>query len=133
MRTIRATRSRGAGPFRGRLLLNRQCGFQLEANPGSRFHADWQRTSGSPAGPLGKSGWRRSPTPRRTRNVILSDDTIRGLIAEAHAMCPAFGLPIETAAVTGARVSQLARLTIGDVKAGTALRLMIPARAGQGG
>lgn len=73
------------------------------------------------------------PNAERSRNVILSDDTTRAMIAEAHAMCPAFGLLVETAAITGARVSQLAGLTVGDVKDGPAPRLMIPAsRKGRG-
>jgi integrase len=50
------------------------------------------------------------------RNIILDDGTVRQLIAAAHEMNRQFGLMVETAAVTGARTSQLARVTVGDVR-----------------
>jgi integrase len=64
------------------------------------------------------------------RNVILSDGQIRKLVAAAYRISEEFGLLVEVAAVTGARVGQLARLTVGDVQAD---RLMVPSsRKGQG-
>ncbi len=60
------------------------------------------------------------PDAEESRNVILDDATVRRLIAEAHAMCPAFGLLVEVAAVTGARVSQLARMEVQDLQDGDA-------------
>jgi integrase len=49
------------------------------------------------------------------RNVILSEAMVRGIIAEARAVSPEFGLLAEVAAVTGARVSQLARIEVQDL------------------
>jgi integrase len=64
---------------------------------------------------------------RASRNVILGDDVVRCLIASAYAHSQGFGLLVEVAAVTGARVSQLCRLTVADLQNGAqAPRLMIP-------
>jgi integrase len=64
------------------------------------------------------------------RNVILSDGQIRKIVAAAYGISEAFGLLVEVAAVTGARVGQLARLTVGDLQAN---RLMVPSsRKGKG-
>jgi integrase len=57
------------------------------------------------------------------RNVILSDGQIRKIVAACYGISEAFGLLVEVAAVTGARVGQLARLTVADVQAN---RLMVP-------
>ena len=46
------------------------------------------------------------------RNVILNEDQVLAVIAEAYADSREFGLFVETAAVTGARPSQLARLNV---------------------
>jgi integrase len=63
----------------------------------------------------------------QSRNVILSEDVVRGVIAEARALSPAFGLLIEVAAVTGGRVSQLARVEIQDLHGdGNTARLSVP-------
>jgi integrase len=67
------------------------------------------------------------PDAERSRNIILDDKTVRTLIAEAHAHSPQFGLLVEVAAITGARVSQLARLEVQDLQCGPAPRLMMPA------
>jgi integrase len=59
--------------------------------------------------------------------VILSDDQVRALIAAAYAEDSALGVLVETAAVTGARVSQLARLEVADLQADRPdPRLMLP-------
>jgi integrase len=67
-----------------------------------------------------QSAWRIGlaalPDGYYARNVILTDDEVRALIAAAYAEDRALGLLVETAAVTGARVSQLARLEIGDLQ-----------------
>jgi integrase len=61
------------------------------------------------------------------RNVILPEAVVRGLIAEARAVSPEFGLLIEVAAVTGARVSQLARIEVQDLHGDTAApRISVP-------
>jgi len=48
--------------------------------------------------------------------VILTEAEVRAVIAAAHGISPAFGLLVETAAVTGARPSQIARLTVADLQ-----------------
>ena len=67
-----------------------------------------------------QSAWRIGlaalPDAHRARNVILTDEQVRALIAAAYAEDRALGLLVEVAAVTGARVSQLARLEIGDLQ-----------------
>jgi integrase len=70
-----------------------------------------------------------------SRNVQrLDDDQVRAVIAAAYAIDPAFGLYVETAAVTGARISQIARLTVADRQADNGTpRLMMPtSRKGRG-
>jgi integrase len=51
-----------------------------------------------------------------SRNVILKEPVIRSIIAAAYAAGSEFGLLVEVAAVTGARVSQLARLMVRDLQ-----------------
>jgi integrase len=60
------------------------------------------------------------------RNVILPDETVRALIAEAYRLDVAIGLLVEVLAVTGCRTSQAARLDIGDLQGD---RLMMPSSA----
>ena len=64
-----------------------------------------------------------------SRNVILSDSTVLALVGAAWSLDSGFGLLVEVLAVTGARFSQLARLTAGDLQAGNAPRLMMPRSA----
>lgn len=68
------------------------------------------------------------------RNVILSDDVIRNIITVAFGIGGEFGLLVEVAAVTGARVSQIANLRVEDLQADRAdPRLMMPSsRKGRG-
>ena len=68
------------------------------------------------------------------RSVILSDGDIRKLVATAPLQGAAFGLLVEGLAVTGARVSQVARLNVGDLQDDRAdPRLMMPSsRKGSG-
>jgi integrase len=70
----------------------------------------------------------------QARNVILSDQVIREIIIAAFAIGPELGLLVETAAVTGARVSQIANLRVGDLQADRPdPRLMMPSsRKGRG-
>jgi integrase len=70
-----------------------------------------------------------------SRNVQrLTDDQVRAVVEAAYAIDPAFGLYAEVAAVTGARVSQIARLTVADLQDGREPRLMMPAsRKGRSG
>jgi integrase len=70
------------------------------------------------------------PDAERARNVILPDATVRGIITVACEEGPEFALLVELAAITGARVSQLRRLQVGDVQADRAdPRLMMPTSA----
>lgn len=70
------------------------------------------------------------PGAEEARNVILPDDDIRKLIALAPTQGTDFALLIEGLAVTGARVSQLARCDVGDLQDNRLdPRLMIPSSA----
>ena len=74
------------------------------------------------------------PDAEQSRNVILGEGDVRWIIAEAQAQNPEFGLFVEVAAVTGARVSQLARIEVQDLQADRANpRLLMPtSRKGRG-
>jgi integrase len=74
------------------------------------------------------------PDAEESRNVILSEGVIHTIIAESYQESEAFGLLVELAAVTGARVSQLARLEVQDVQGDRPdPRLMMPtSRKGRG-
>jgi integrase len=58
-------------------------------------------------------------------NQILADDLVRRIVAAAIALDEDFGRLVVLLAATGARFSQLARMTVGDVQADQ-MRLMIP-------
>lgn len=58
-------------------------------------------------------------------NQILSDDEVRRIVAAAIALEEDFGRLVVLLAATGARFSQLARMTVGDVQADHS-RLMVP-------
>src|SRR5262249_2823580 len=81
-----------------------------------------------------RTGLAALPDAEQSRNVIIPDDAVRRVISAAYEESPQFGLLIEVAAVTGARVSQLTRLEVGDVQGDRAdPRLMMPsARKGKG-
>jgi integrase len=70
-------------------------------------------------------GLARLPNADRSRNAasILDDATVRQLVVAAHEVAADFGLLIEVAAVTGARIGQIVRLTVRDLQAD---RLMMP-------
>jgi integrase len=74
------------------------------------------------------------PDAEESRNVILPEATIHSIISEAYEESEQFGLLVEVAAVTGARVSQLARLEVQDVQCDRAdPRVMMPSsRKGRG-
>jgi integrase len=71
-----------------------------------------------------KIGLASLPGAEVARNAVISDDAVRRLIACAYDESPTFGLLVETAALTGARPSQLRRLEKRDLVAGP--RLMMP-------
>jgi integrase len=63
----------------------------------------------------------------------LDDGQVGAVVAAAYAIDPAFGLYVEVAATTGARLSQIARLTVADLQAdnGTPRLLMPTSRKGR--
>jgi integrase len=70
------------------------------------------------------------PNSQNARNVILSDDVVRKIVETAYDHDRALGLLVEVAAITGARLSQLARLEVGDLQADRSdPRLMVPLSA----
>jgi integrase len=67
------------------------------------------------------------PDAEESRNVILPDEVTLRIIAAAYEEGIEFGVFVETAAVTGARVSQLARLEVRDLQGDRPdPRLMMP-------
>jgi integrase len=81
-----------------------------------------------------ENGLATIPDAEESRNVILTDEQIRAIIAEANRESGEFGLLVEVAAVTGARISQLRRLRVEDVQGDRVdARLMMPtSRKGRG-
>jgi len=84
-----------------------------------------------------QSAWRTGlaalPDAEQSRNVILPEDAVLSIISAAYAVSREFGLLVEVAVVTGARISQLARLEVGDLQGDRSdPRLMMPsARKGR--
>jgi len=77
-----------------------------------------------------KVGLAALPDANVARNVILDDATVRRIVAAAYEYDRALGLMVEVAAVTGARLSQLARLEVADLQAdGGEPRLLMPLSA----
>jgi len=66
------------------------------------------------------------PEATEANNVVLAEGIIRQLVCAAHEQSSQFGVLVETLAVTGARISQLARCQARDLVAD---RLMIPSSA----
>jgi integrase len=87
---------------------------------------------------INQTAWRIGLTTifdaAQARNVILSDQVIRDIIAASFDIGNELGLLVETAAVTGARVSQIANLRVADLQADRSdPRLMMPSsRKGRG-
>ena len=73
-------------------------------------------------------GLRRLPGANKARRIVMPDEDVLRIVKAAYEIDRAFGLLIETLAVTGARLSQAARLTCADLQADRAAdpRLMIP-------
>jgi integrase len=78
-----------------------------------------------------KVGLKGLPDATVANNVILDDATVRAVIAEAYKRDPALGLFVDVAAVTGARPSQIVRLTVADLDLAerAAPRLLMPKSA----
>ena len=81
-----------------------------------------------------RAGLTALPDAEQSRNVILPEDAVLKIVAAGYELNHESGLLIEVAAVTGARVSQLARLQVADLQADRCdPRLMMPsARKGRG-
>lgn len=56
------------------------------------------------------------PDAEESRNVVLSDSQVRTLVDQAQKHRTEFGMLVEGLASTGARVSQLARVNVGDMQ-----------------
>lgn len=80
-----------------------------------------------------RTGLQALPDADRDRNVILPDDQVSALVAAAYAHDSALGLYVDVLAITGARPSQAARLTVADLITASAKapRLMMP-KSGKG-
>jgi integrase len=77
-----------------------------------------------------KVGLAALPDAHRARNVILDDATVRRIVAAAYNYDRALGVMTDVAAVTGARLSQLARLEVADLQPdGPEPRLLMPLSA----
>jgi len=67
------------------------------------------------------------PDAHHARNVILSDTEVLQLVEACHVIDRQFGVLVEVLAQTGARISQAARLHVGDLQAdGPDPRLLMP-------
>ena len=64
-----------------------------------------------------RTGLASLPDAESARNVILPEKSVRAVTNAAWDLDPELGLLVECAAVTGARVSQLERLEVGDLRA----------------
>ncbi|WP_426527260.1 tyrosine-type recombinase/integrase [Bradyrhizobium sp. McL0615] len=109
--------------------INRLCGCLRAALEQAAQHD--KRIQNRDAWETGLAGL---PNAQEVRNVILSDDKVRELIAAAYNLDHQFGLLTDTLAVTGARPSQAVRLRVEDLH-NHPLRpkLMMPKSAKGGG
>jgi integrase len=111
-----ASVNRTAAPFRAAL--------NYAADHDSRMHnrGEW------------KIGLKCLPDADRSRNVILAEPKVLAIVAEAYRENMEFGLLIETAAVTGARFSQLGRIEVRDLQCDRDNpRIMMPSSKKGGG
>jgi integrase len=109
--------------------INRLCGCLCAALEQAALHD--KRIQNRNAWETGLAGL---PNAQEVRNVIISDDKARELIAAAYCIDRQFGLLTETLAITGARPSQAVRLRVEDLH-NHPLRpkLMMPKSAKGGG
>jgi integrase len=74
------------------------------------------------------------PDAQEARNVIISDDKVRGFVATAYTHDRKLGLLVDVLAITGARPSQVVRLRIEDLHDHPVRpKLMMPKSAKGGG
>jgi integrase len=62
-------------------------------------------------------GLRGLPGSNKARRIVLADADVLRIVNAAYGVDQAFGLLVDVLAVTGARMSQAARLTCGDLQA----------------
>jgi integrase len=74
-------------------------------------------------------GLKAIPNANDSDNVILTDGEVHQVIKAAYAHSRELGLYVETAAMTGARPSQIRKLKVRDLKDGPAPYLMMPVSA----
>ncbi|MGM4903766.1 integrase [Tardiphaga sp. 866_E4_N2_1] len=72
-----------------------------------------------------KAGTRNEPTEDEARKQLLTDGQVRAIVAGAFEDDEDFGYVVFVLAVTGARFSQIARLTVADVQI-SKNRIMVP-------
>ncbi|GJD44220.1 hypothetical protein AFCDBAGC_2086 [Methylobacterium cerastii] len=88
-----------------------------------------QHRRGLPAGLVGeiKSGTKATAAAPNARKQILTDVEVRRIVEAAAVVDPSgdFGHLVMVSAATGARFSQIARLTVGDVQVDR-MRIMVP-------
>jgi integrase len=78
-----------------------------------------------------RTGLEALPNTVKARNAVLTDAQVAAVVRAAYDVSHAFGLFTQAHAETGARSSQLARLTVGDLQRD---RLLVPpSRKGRGG
>jgi integrase len=70
-----------------------------------------------------RTGLAALPNTVKARNAVLTDAQVAAVVRAAYDVSHAFGLFTQTHAETGARSSQLARLTVGDLQRD---RLLVP-------
>jgi integrase len=91
---------------------------------------DPERIGNRQAWRIGLAALKDSANPN---NIVLSDDEIRSLVVASYEVDEALGLLVEVLAVTGARISQAARLLVGDVLSNSHDSLAMPsAKKGRG-
>jgi integrase len=129
MRELRRWRDSLTGKGLAANTVNRTCGA---------FQAALELAAVQDPRITNQNAWRLGlaslPDAERSRNVIVPDVEVLEIVSAAYGESNEFGLLVEVAAVTGARVSQLARLEIGDLQADRPdPRLQVPsARKGRG-
>jgi integrase len=78
-----------------------------------------------------RTGLAEIPGTVTARDAVLTDKQVQAVVAAAYEISPALGLYVQVHAEVGARSSQLARLTVGDLQRD---RLMVPgSKKGRGG
>ena len=109
--------------------INRLCGCLCAALEQAAQHD--KRIQNRDAWETGLAGL---PNAQEARNVIISDDKVRELIAAAYRLDHQFGLLTDTLAITGARPSQAVRLRVEDLHDHPLRpKLMMPKSAKGGG